>query len=37
MDGVYVEKWNAYSVLMGHLTEIESLKELNADENLVIK
>jgi len=28
------KKWNAYRVLLGHLTEIESLKELNADDNI---
>jgi hypothetical protein len=27
--------WNAYRVLMGHLTKRESLEELNADENVV--
>jgi hypothetical protein len=31
------KEWNAYRVLLKHLTEIESLKELNADENIVIK
>ena len=31
------KKWNAYRVLMGHVTEIESLKVLNADENIVAK
>jgi hypothetical protein len=31
------KKWNACRVLMGHLTDIESLKKLNADENIVIK
>jgi hypothetical protein len=31
------KKWNACRVSMGHLTEIESLKELNADENIVTK
>jgi hypothetical protein len=29
--------WNAYRVLMGHLTEIDSLEVLNADENIVRK
>lgn len=31
------KKWNAYRALMGYLTEIESLKELNADDNIVTK
>jgi hypothetical protein len=31
------KKWNAYRALMGHLTEIERLKELNADGNKVKK
>jgi hypothetical protein len=31
------KKWNWCRVFMGHLTEIESLKELNVNENIGTK
>jgi hypothetical protein len=37
MGGVCGEEVDCIQVLMGHVTEIESLKELNADENILTK
>ena len=37
MDGICGEEVECVQGLMGHLTEIERLKELNADEKTVTK